>query len=324
MDFAPSVYEHAAQLIDRSPWEVSRDADLMFLGHAEAYRLYGHSPIVVGIDIYNLEAEAYGAPVDEPGGSGIPAITRHVCRGVEELATLEAPDPRVAGRIPMVIEVGVCLAREFPGADVRIPLSGPFSIAMNLLGADVLLSEVLLNPDGTIRALEHLVDGQMPFCQEIRNRGLDIAFFESGAAPPLLSPGQFRQVELPPLKRIMKGAASIVGHPVPCIIGGDTAPILDAILETGTGYVICPTETDQQAFMERVWDRTEVTVRVNTSPEVIARGTWDQIRAEVDRILKLTAGRDNVCLGTGALPYETPPENVMRVKEYVAGLETKT
>ena len=51
LDFAPSVYEHAARLIGRRPWEVSRDADLMFEGHAEAYRLYEHRPVVVGIDI---------------------------------------------------------------------------------------------------------------------------------------------------------------------------------------------------------------------------------------------------------------------------------
>ena len=26
----------------------------------------------------------------------------------------------------------------------------------------------------------------------------------------------------------------------------------------------------------------------------------------------------NVCLGTGALPYETPPENVLRLQEYAS------
>ena len=34
-----------------------------------------------------------------------------------------------------------------------------------------------------------------------------------------------------------------MGHPVPCIIGGDTLPILDSILDTGTGYLICPQRT---------------------------------------------------------------------------------
>ena len=127
----------------------------------------------------------------------------------------------------------------------------------------------------------------------------------------------FRRVELPALKAIMGRMAAVLGRPVPCIIGGDTTPILDAMLETGTSYVIAPCETDQEAFMKKIWDRTDVRVRVNTDVEVIARGTWEQIRANADRIIRLLRGRPNVCMGTGALPYETPPENVLRLREYV-------
>ena len=67
--------------------------------------------------------------------------------------------------------------------------------------------------------------------------------------------------------------------------------------------------------MEKIWDRIDVRVRVNTSSEVMVRGTRDELRAEVDRIKGLTAGRENVCMGTGALPYETPPENVLWIQQ---------
>lgn len=40
MQFSPSVYEHAARVIDRSPWEVSRNADLLAQANIEAFRLY--------------------------------------------------------------------------------------------------------------------------------------------------------------------------------------------------------------------------------------------------------------------------------------------
>ncbi len=42
------------------------------------------------------------------------------------------------------------------------------------------------------------------------------------------------------------------------------------------------------------------------------------LRADADRILRLVAGRPNVCVGTGAVPYETPPENVLRLIDYVS------
>ena len=64
MDISPSVYEHAAFLIGRTPWEVSRDGELIFQAHAEAYRRYRQTPIMPGIDIYNLEPETYGAVIE--------------------------------------------------------------------------------------------------------------------------------------------------------------------------------------------------------------------------------------------------------------------
>jgi uroporphyrinogen decarboxylase len=318
MELSPSVYEHAAALIGRSPWDVSRDAELLWAAHAEAYRVYRHTPIMPGIDIYNLEAEAYGATVENPQGFGIPAINRPIFRSSAELRELRPLDPRRDGRIPMQIEVAARLARAFPETQVRVPVSGPFSIASNLVGFESLLVDVATRPDDVAAALRHLVAGQVAFAGEIQRQGVDVAFFESAACPPLLSPAMFRRVELPALRAILTGMAEVLRHPVPCIIGGDTTPILEAMLETGTRYVVAPCETDQEAFLRKIWGRTEIRVRVNGSAEVISRGPWERIQADADRILRLVRGRPNVCMGTGALPYETPPENVLRLREYVS------
>jgi uroporphyrinogen decarboxylase len=318
MELSPSVYEHAAAILGRGPWEVSRDPELLYAAHATAYRLYRHSPIMPGIDIYNLEAEAYGAKVENPGGCGIPAIARPTCRRTLDLVDLAPLDPRRDGRIPMQIEVAARLAREFPETLVRVPVSGPFSSASNLVGFENLLYDVATAAEEVAAALLHLVEGQLAFAAAIRERGLDVAFFESAACPPLLSPAMFRRIELPALEAILRGMAAILGHSVPCIIGGDTTPILDAMLETGTNYVVAPYETDQEAFLKKLWTRTDVRVRVNSDVAAISRGPWERIRGDADRILDLVRGRPNVCLGTGALPYETPPENVLRLREYVA------
>ena len=320
MDISPSVYEHAAFLIGRTPWETSRNGELVFQAHAEAYRRYRQTPIMPGIDIYNLEAEAYGAVIEEPHGIGIPGVREPVFGSAYELTRLKPLDPRTSGRIPMMIEVAARLAQEFPEADVRAPVSGPFSIASNLVGFETLLCDVIADPDRAAAALMHLVDGQVAFAEGLKAAGVDVAFFESAACPPLLSPKLFRRVELPALKSVLGRIGRVVGHPVPCIIGGDTEPIVEAMLETGTGYLICPFETDQEVFLQKVWDRTEVRIRVNTDVELISRGTWEQIRADADRIVRLTAGRDNVCMGTGSLPYETPPENVLMIMDYVRNL----
>jgi len=335
--FSPSVYEHAAFLIGMTPWDVSHDVELLWRAHRTAHEIYHHSPIVVGIDIYNIEAEAYGCIVERPGGNGVPAITSGIFDSIEETRSLKPFDPRVDGRIGMIIQAGKRLAAEFPEADVRIPVSGPFSIATSLRGLGGLLEDVALSPGEVSRFLKQLVEGQVRLCQAVIEAGLDVAFFESAAAPPLLSPKHFREVELPALKEAMQRVGEAVGHSVPCIIGGDTEPILDEILSTGTGYIICPAETDQQAFMGKIphtpgrmgkiphtpgrmakfGDRADVKVRINLDPNTVAYGSKEAILAEVDRILRLADGRPNILLGTGAVPYETPPENILLIKEYV-------
>lgn len=283
----------------------------------EAYRLYRHRPIVVGIDIYNLEAEAYGAVVSRASGNGIPAICEHPFSTAGQLIDLEPFDPKSAGRIPLAIEAARRVAAACPDADVRVPLSGPFSLATNLMGFENILCEIQTAPDLVARALMSLVAGQVAFCREIVRHGLGIAFFESAAAPPLLSPANFRDIELPALRAIMKQTAGLVSHPVPCIMGGDTLPILDHLLATGTGYVCCPAETNQRGFMEKMKSHPEVKVRINMDPRPITANDFDAIKKEVNRVIALAADSADICIGTGCLPFEADPPMVVKTKEYI-------
>src|SRR5512134_3965338 len=115
--FTPAVYEHAARFVGRTPWEVSRDPELMFEGHRRAYLKYRHQVIAVGIDIYNLEAEAYGATVENTGDHGIPAVHAPILDTAAAGRKLAPFDPERDGRIAMVLVVGRRLKAEFPEAD---------------------------------------------------------------------------------------------------------------------------------------------------------------------------------------------------------------
>jgi len=316
--FTPVVYEHAARFVSRTPWDVSRDADLMFHGHRLAYLEYHHQVIAVGIDIYNLEAEAYGAKIEPCEGNAIPAIHQPLFSTLEDGLGLKPFDPQRDGRIAMLIGVGQRLKREFPEADVRIPVAGPFSIAFNLRGISNLCEDAILRPEDTAKLLMRLAGNQAVLCQAIAKAGLDVAFFESAAAPPILSPRQFRDVELPALKRVLQVAAECVGHPVPCIMGGNTVPILAELLSTGTNYLACNVETNQAAFVESV-SRTHphVKIRVNLDPGVVACSEPERIYRGIDRVLEIVGGRANCVMGTGALPLETPPDNIRLIREHV-------
>ena len=115
----------------------------------------------------------------------------------------------------------------------------------------------------------------------------------------------------------MEETSAVVGHPVPCIIGGDTLPILDYILQTGTGYLCCPAKTNQKMFMEQMRAHPDVMVRINMDPGPMTSKNFEAVKKEVDRVLSLAENRDHVCIGTGCLPYETDPQIVLKIKEYI-------
>jgi uroporphyrinogen decarboxylase len=317
--FTPVIYEHAARFVGRTPWEVSRDPELMFAAHRAAYAHYRQQVIAVAIDIYNLEAEAYGAKVEQCSGDAIPAIHRPMLASAAEGAALEPFDPQRDGRIAMLLDVGRRLKHEFPEADVRLPVGGPFSIAFNLRGINDLCMDAALRPEDLARMLMRLAENQAVLCRAVARAGLDVAFFESAAAPPILSPRQFHELEMPALRRVLEIAADAVGHPVPCIMGGNTYPVLDDILSTGTNYLACNVETNQAAFVEQV-SRTHphVKIRVNLDPGVVACRDPQRIYRGIDRVLEIVGPRTNCVMGTGALPLETPPENIRLIQEYLS------
>jgi uroporphyrinogen-III decarboxylase len=124
---------------------------------------------------------------------------------------------------------------------------------------------------------------------------------------------------MPALRRILEIAADCLGHPVPCIMGGDTCRVLEDILSTGTNYVACNVETDQAEFVARVFrTHPHVKIRINLDPGVVACQDPARIYRAVDRVLEIAGGRPNCLMGTGALPLETPPENMRLIREYLS------
>ena len=317
MKFEPAIYEHAARLIGKTPWEVSRSKELIIEGHRAAFRKYRHMPVVIGIDIYNLEAEAYGGRVAQPGGEGIPALEAPLCDDAAGILELPDFDPATSGRLAMIVEAAQELQAELPDAVVKVPVSGPFSLASNIIGLETLLCDAMTDPEDVDAALKKLTQGQLRFCKAIADAGVGITLFESAATPPLVPPHMFSEIVLPALQELIEGAARFSGEATPCIIGGDTLPILEPILSTGTKYIINPSETDQAAFMQAMEAHPDVMVRINMNPAVFCSEDTTAAWAEADRVLALVNGREKVCLGSGVLPYEAVPDTTLAVKKYI-------
>ncbi|MCH8526150.1 MAG: hypothetical protein LAT79_03200 [Kiritimatiellae bacterium] len=300
--FEPVCFDHAAALIHKTPWEVSGDAVLLAEAHLAAARRYRLDACVVGMDIYNLEPEAYGAEVLRPDGNGIPTLAEE---RFEELSELSAQTLDLnAGRIPLLLDAAGRVASAEPGLRVSVAISGPFTIAAQLLGLENMICEAFAEPEAAAAGLQHLANQEKALIRHIRGAGFSIAVYESAVAPPLLSPDLFRKVVAPALDSVLcaaEGEAQL-------IIGGNTLPILPELFHLSAAYRICPVETDQSAFLQAVPRGNSGTLRVNLRPGVFLPGCGEEARAELARVETLCASRPDLQLRCGALiPYDADP-----------------
>ena len=310
----PAVIEHAAAFLGKSPWEVSRDGELLFAAHARAYETYGHSPVVCGIDVYHTEVEAWGVPVLASAGGRTPALGNPLFADPEAIPGLRTLDIQKDGRFPLLLQAAQRLAR-LPGCEVQVPIAGPVSIAEGLLGFETVLMELAEESVAMVRAIDFLARHQGGLARDLLNLGFHPVVYESGAAPPLLSPDLFRQVVAPALKTVLASGVE-AGAPLPCIVGGDLASVAGPLLDAGPGMVICPAETDQRAFMNAAADYPNIAVRLNMPASVMGSGDRATIFTEIDHLLPLALGHPRGLLGTGVVAYDCDPELIRAAQEH--------
>ena len=109
-------------------------------------------------------------------------------------------------------------------------------------------------------------------------------------------------------------------------VGAQLCTTADASTAVGSAIkVTAPSEIRERrahrkaAFVESVWrTHPHVKIRVNLDPGVVACHEPERIYRGIDRVLQIVGDRTNCVMGTGALPLETPPENIRLIRNYVA------
>ncbi len=103
--FVPAIYEHKGRLLGRSPSEICRNGGLLREACLRELEAYDPDILTVGVDVYNVEAEALGGEVRFFDGSNdVPAIVSPLLRWHGDLARLRLPDPECDGRMPLFLD----------------------------------------------------------------------------------------------------------------------------------------------------------------------------------------------------------------------------
>jgi len=314
--FCPAVYEHKAALIGARPSEMGRDAGLFEKAIIREVEVYEPDMIVIGCDVYNVEAEAAGCKVHFPDSNDVPAVKERAIRVGDDLSRLRLPDPQRSGRMPLHLEVGSRIQERLGGERiVRGALSAPFSIACELAGPEQVLMALIDRPEWVGGLLDYCAEVAKSYGRAFAERGLGLILFDSHASPPLTSPEIYRRIILSPTARVVRFFRRDLGLAlVPYIMGGDTAALLEVILETGTNNILCDDRADLAFFVDRL-KKEPALLRANLDPRFLMTRSKREVRTKVGEVLALGQRHPRFVMGTGILPYDIAPEKVIVVRK---------
>jgi uroporphyrinogen decarboxylase len=316
--FVPIIREHAAFLVGRTPSEVACSADRMVEAQLAAWERYRPDMLSLGVDTYNLEAEALGATVLFPDSSGTPVLQGPVLADKARLRRLSPPDPARDGRLPLILAAGLRLRSKVRDeVPVNATAVGPFTLAAQLRGFEPLILDAYDDPEFVRELLSLTTAVGQRYGEALIVHGLSVSISESWIAPPLLSPALYRTLALPSEREIIAHFRRC-GQPHTALIsGGDTLPILDDLLASGASLLVADFAADLARFKDRAAAAGVVT-RGNVDPKLLESGPVEPLCAAAATVVRTGWPGGRFVLGAGVVPYNTPPSHLAAVRATVA------
>ena len=281
----------------------------------EAIEKYEFDGIMIDVDTVTL-AGAVGVPVDFPTDQPARAVGSRL-RTLEEVSDLEPPDIRQYRVVQVWLEATNILCNYF-GKNVFIRGNcdqSPFTLASLMRGIESWLLD-LANEDRHEHVhllLEYCTVVTTQFIRLMAETGAHMTSNgDSVAGPELISPGMFRAFALPYEKKIVE-CSHALQLPYMLHICGNTNPIIDEMLETGSDGLELDYRTDPLLAREKMKDRAVFVGNIDPSG-VLALGTPQLVEEKTRELLSVFADTPRFILNAGcAIPPITPPENLRRM-----------
>lgn len=261
------------------------------------------------------EAEACGCKLKMPEDA-LPSVDIHVVQSQEDLNKLSIPDPNKDGRLSVFIEATRLFHKRFTLTKTAAS-AGPFTLAAELMGVDIISRKILKEPQLVHEVMEYALQVVQRYNNELIKAGAD----SIGIAEPtcsLLSGKAFERSVLPFLRRYV----SSLSVPASLHICGRAGHLIELMCKTGVDAISLDSPTDITKIKDKV--PPNIMILGNLAPvEVLMMKKPDDVRAATIEMLKAMEDVPNFGVMSGCdLPIGTPMENIKAlidtVKEYRA------
>jgi len=177
-----------------------------------------------------LEGEALGCQLDPGTGITQPQIMEHLEIGFDEF---ELPEGFLSrGRIPAVLEaISLLAASQRDVQPVNVKVTGPFTIACAVFGAERVLLATIEEPDAVKRVLEQMTQVGIALSRAAVEAGADtVTLSDPVASGDLLGAGQYEEFARPYEAKVF---AAIKDVPSALHICGYTKDLMPHVRDTG-------------------------------------------------------------------------------------------
>jgi len=252
-----------------------------------------------------LTVEALGIKVRRPDYD-FPSIVENPIKDLETLSKLKVPSPYEDYGMIHSLKSLELISKNFNKPTVEF-IRGPFTLAIELSGADIFLRAIIKNPDFVQELLKFTTQVVMDYAKAVSKTGVKMIMFTEPSAV-VLSPKKFDQLVGPNLTKIMQVIDNDVWKTLH--ICGDTTKFLDGMLKCKMDGLSLDQLVDLSAVASKI--PRETVLFGNLDPVYVLKSDPpQQVREKTLEMIESMKGYTNFIFSFGCdcLP-DTPFENL--------------
>jgi len=295
-----------AALLKCSLKEYWTDWKKLVEGTLLAYERFGHDAVEISWDIM-MEAETAGAELEFRDDS-VPQVKKHALAEKKNLGKLAVPDPEKAGRYPLYLEACRSAARALKGPNLAGAVTGPWTTATGLRGAQELIFDTIDDPGFVDELMAFTTEVTKTLGGKVLETGISVGMGEAACSCSLISPALYRRFIKPHHEELVRFfAAKKKG--LSMHVCGYIDPVMEDLVNLG----ISALSMDSPSSLEKMIQisRKKIALLGNVATSLFVQGTKEEIETSVKNCIRTAAPGGAYILSSGCeLPYNATPDRV--------------